>query len=156
MSLGQQFFKPLPKLKIRKDGKEAVTSWNKTTINIDFRTNNGAVICGSKNNIIVLDIDLKKPESKLADGFDEFNKYLSAFKPIETLTVKTPSGGMHYYFNYNHSDERTTYLIKNYLKNRSGYRNASIDIRTEGCYILIPGSSINGKEYEIINDTELI
>ena len=105
-----------------------------------------ALITGKRNNIIILDVDIKD------EGMEEIKKYIKQFGTLDTLTIKTPSGGLHYYFKYFGVNEASNYLIKNVIKNRSKYRNKGLDIRTTGGYIKAPPS----ENYDIINNVEVI
>ena len=51
------------------------------------------------------------------------NEYIKTVNDINTLTVKTPSGGVHYYFKYTNSNPDIQYLIDEFLTNRTKYRN---------------------------------
>ena len=75
---------------------------------------------GRINNLIVLDIDIKKEGNKELDGVAKMKDYIEQHKDINTLTIKTPSGGTHYYFKYNDSNENIKFIVKNYLYTRSG------------------------------------
>ena len=60
---------------------------------------------------------------------------------------------------FEYVDPNKQFLIDNYLKNSSKFRKSSIDIRSNGGYIVAAPSTINGKSYEFINsfeDTEII
>ena len=98
--------------------------------------------------IIVLDIDTKD------EGIEEFNKYILEFGPsvLSTYTVRSWSGGYHYYFNY----DPNNYNMVNYLTNSSGYRGKGLDIRTKGGFIIGPGSVVNGQEYKVINQGSIM
>jgi P4 family phage/plasmid primase-like protien len=90
---------------------------------------NFAVVCGrSSSNLVVLDVE----DPKLYERF---------LKDIDTLTVKTPRGGVHLYF----FTGMTVRKIPKFL----GY---PIDVQGEGSYVLIPPSKLNGKPYQIIKD----
>ena len=54
---------------------------------------NYGVVCGSAKNLIVLDVDVKD------DGLAELQDYIKNHGNINTDTVRTPSGGYHYYVN---------------------------------------------------------
>ena len=87
---------------------------------------------GSRNNLLAVDLDVKD------DGVEEFKKYLSEHGRPETLTVKTPTGGYHYYFNYSHEDPDSERMIKDYLRNTTKFRGKGIDVRSEGGYVVAP------------------
>lgn len=115
-------------------------------INTDFF--NVGLLAGV-NNLLILDIDEKK------GGLLEWSNYTSEnFEPY-TMKQKTPGGGFHYVF-LHHSDEYTeeeNEAIKR-LKNKSEYRGKGIDIRKGNGYIVFNGSSIDGKEYKLLNDLQ--
>ena len=46
------------------------------------------------------------------------------------------------YFNYKSPDEDDAFLIKQYMRNKTNFRGAGIDVRSNGGYILGAGSSI--------------
>ena len=128
-------------------------TWRKS-INLDKL--NGAIITGSANDLIVLDVDVKKKKEEKIEGVQEFLKYIEQYGDVNTFTVKSPSGGFHYYFKYKHSSERAKYLIENIVKTNTGYRNAGLDIRSNGGVIIMPGSSTNLGNYTVLNDSNII
>lgn len=145
------------KIELIKNTKKPAVKWsdkkNQKT-DIDLKSYNCGIITGKRNNLIVLDIDFKEdPES---DGVTEFNSYLSKNPDPDTYKVKTPNGGYHYYFTYNHSDPIAYERIENELINKSGYRGSGLDIRTNGGYIVSAGSSIDKRFYSIENQKPLI
>ena len=117
---------------------------------IDTTLYNVGIPTGNNNNLIVLDIDFKN------GGINEFNKYIEQYSEPQTLKISTPNGGFHYLILFNSSNDNDNFLIKNYLKNKSGYRNSGIDIRSEGGYIVAPLSIIDNKNYEVINDKTIL
>ena len=102
---------------------------------------NYGILTGKRNKLIVLDVDSKD------DGVKELQKYLREHGALNTYTVSTPSGGFHYYFNY----DPQNYLMTTYLTNRTKYRNCGLDIRTNGGYVVGAGSVVDGRAYEIHN-----
>ena len=78
---------------------------------INPRRYNTGVITGERNNLLIVDLDVKD------DGVEEFKKYIQTFGKPQTLHVRTPSGGEHYYFNYVHPDPGTNQMIKQFLTN---------------------------------------
>lgn len=103
---------------------------------------NYGIPTGQVNDIIVLDLEFYKLD---ADGIvaNPFIKLYGEQPTFNTLTVASPSGGLHYYFKY---DEDIKQISNATLE---------IDTRCEGGYIVGPGSKINGNEYKIINDTTI-
>ncbi len=102
-----------------------------------IKTNpNYALMCGQKNNLTVVDIDVKNK------GLETFNKYLfdNGLSLNDFVYQTTPSGGLHILFDYTTELKTTTNL-----------NNVSIDIRSEGSYILIEPSIIDGKKYTMYN-----
>ncbi len=57
---------------------------------------------------------------------------------VETLTVRTPSGGLHLYF-------------QGTMRPSAGRLGDGLDVRSEDSYVLLPPSIIDGVAYEIIN-----
>ena len=91
--------------------------------------------CGKLSNLLVIDVDTVKGSTAFWD------KILSENPPFSTATVKTPSGGLHYYFK--HREGMKNYVSVNGLK---------IDIRTTGGFVMGFGS----KGYKLISDVPLI
>ena len=140
----------LQKIKIKHGAKEPFESgWRfdpKTYYkNIDMTRYNAGFLCGEVNNIMVLDVDVKD------DGVGAMVQYFQEFEKFNTFTVRTPHGGYHYYFNYKSKDNND-----NYLKNGTKFRGVGLDFKTEGGYVLAPGSCVDGKYYKVINQTKII
>ena len=139
-------------------------SWKKKenwiTTNIDLNYYNYGIICGKVNNLIVVDLDLekyKKGDRFVPSGFEKMKEYIEEFGDFDTFTVKTPSGGIHYYFQYETKNKATNILI-NQIPNATEFYGSGIDVRTEkktggaGGYVVGFGSQINNNEYTIINN----
>jgi len=143
------FVENLKKIELKKNDKTPVDGW-KNKINhithVDFKKYNAGILTGKINNIIVLDIDFKD------EGTEEFEKYKKLYGNIDTFIVKSPNNGFHYYFLYESKNEGTQHLIDECLTNSTKYRNKGLDIRTNGGYIVSPGSSLNNVFYKIINN----
>lgn len=140
----------LQKIKIKHGAKEAYERGWRTDPdtyykNIDMTQYNAGFICGEVNNIMVLDVDVKD------DGVGAMVQYFQEFEKFNTFTVRTPHGGYHYYFNYKSKDNND-----NYLKNGTKFRGVGLDFKTEGGYVLAPGSCVDGKYYKVINQTKII
>lgn len=102
---------------------------------------NYGVITGKVNNIVVFDYDIHKLSSDRQQNYT-----LESLKGIhgeKTIIIKTPSGGFHV---YQGMDERT----KDW-KQKIGI-DGFLDIKTHGGYVVGPGSSIDGKKYELLHD----
>lgn len=86
------------------------------------------------HGLVVLDIDVKNGK----DGFTSLASIVKGDIP-DTLIVKTPSGGYHYYFTAS--------------EGLAGKRPAAgVDIQGLGQFVMGPGSTIDGKAYEIVLD----
>ena len=86
---------------------------------------------------VVLDVDVrdgKKGEQNLA-AWQAINGDLPA-----TYEVRTASGGRHLYFACENSS--------GFPKELAGH----VDIKGEGGYVVAPGSTINGRDYEVVQD----
>lgn len=98
--------------------------------NIGIRT-------GPGSGVWVLDVDVKDD----VDGYDSLAKYRHDI-PWNSPRVRTPSGGEHLWFEYDESAEG----LRNSVKSIPG-----LDVRTEGGYVLAPGSVLDDGEYEWAN-----
>ena len=98
--------------------------------------------CPGRAGIAVIDLDMNKKgkdgtavngRDSLADFCKEQGKTLP-----ETFTVKTPSGGLHYY-----------YKVPRAVRSKNAFLPA-VDVKTSGGYVVIPGSTnANGGKYEV-------
>lgn len=147
---GNKIIDSMFSIKLIKNSKKPTTEWKKENREKamksgkrNFNTNNYGIITGKLNNITVVDFDAYKldwltldqhPIYKVFNGVDgeDFN----------TFTVKTPSGGYHFYFKYEPEIKQTQSEIE-------------VDIRSDGGFITAPNSSINGKKYKIIKNIEI-
>ena len=88
-------------------------------------------------------------------------EYIDEFGDFDTFNVRTPSGGIHYYFLYETKNKATNILI-NQIPNATEFYGYGIDVRTEkktggvGGYVVGFGSKIDGNEYTIINNKHVI
>jgi len=92
----------------------------------DFSSENIGIVTGSKNGIVVVDVDPRN------GGLDSFSKLKSEIKIPETLMVSTPSGGFHLYYELP-EDVR--------IKTSHGKLGKGIDVQAEGAYVLGVGSN---------------
>ena len=91
-------------------------------------------------DIVVIDCDRHGKE----DGVEVFDNYVKEHNiNINTLTVKTPTGGIHYYFKTNYN-----------IKTGAGIL-PSVDVRGDKGVIVLPGSKREDGTYEVINDVEI-
>ena len=77
---------------------------------------NTGIPTGVKNNLLVVDIDVKD------DGLAEFKKYIEEHGDINTFIVETPTGGFHYYFNYSHAEPEQESCMRDYRKTTTKFR----------------------------------
>ena len=96
----------------------------------EYPQDNIAIITG-KSGLYVVDVDSVKYTVD-AQVIQEIMEY-------PTFTVKTQSGGFHYY-----------YESKEVSKDKTGVVNG-VDIKCDG-YVLAPGSDINGNKYQVIEN----
>lgn len=110
-------------LRSNKPSREQVIKWWEQWPNALI-----AGVCGEISNLLVLDIDSPEALAKIEELLPE---------SFECPVIKSPNG-KHYYFKY-----------------RPGLSNDSkniIHVRTQGAYIILPGSvRTDGKKYEFIN-----
>jgi len=129
------------KFKLRANSKNPSNEWAKATRNFRIPTENElkthfnwGIPTGRINKIIVVDLDSHKEGFNFPFDFDNIN----------TLQVKSISGGRHLYFKYD-KDIKQTQNDK-----------FQVDIRADGGYIVAPDTIINGKKYEIIKNTDIV
>ena len=93
---------------------------------------NVAVRTGAPSDIVVLDLDGD-------DGWDSKHALEDEHAAFpETLSVETPRGGHHFYFQHPRVEVRNT----------TGYPKPALDIRGDGGYVLMPPSvGANGRAY---------
>lgn len=115
--------------------------WNKLTATPDhlyvFESNNIGILTGQISNITVLDIDTKD------EGLKIWTNLSSSYPEIITPMVKTPSGGLHIYFQYNknlHSFSR--FKLRGSL--------IGWDLLNNERQVVAPPSIINKKKYKWI------
>ncbi|MBV1911308.1 MAG: bifunctional DNA primase/polymerase, partial [Kangiellaceae bacterium] len=97
------------------------------------------ILTGEQSSLLVLDVDNKNG----ADGSLSLGKLESEYGLLpDTFTVRTPTGGFHYYFNYNNCG----------LTVDAGILEG-IDYRGAGGYILAAGSLTKDGSYTVVNDS---
>ena len=89
-------------------------------------------------DMLVVDVDMKNGKQ----GLQEFLKYQP---DTNTLTVKTKSGGFHYYYD----------TLGMSFQNRVNGLGDGVDIRSYHGYVVGPGSTVDDGVYSIINDREI-
>lgn len=107
---------------------------------------NVGTLTGTKSGIAVIDID----NHNGVDGLGNLKEFLDTYDITlpKTKVVRTPSGGLHYYFKL---DEK--YNETQFIQNHSQLEG--VDFQTHGRYVVAPPSQIGGKYYEIVRDVEL-
>lgn len=88
-------------------------------------------------DLCVIDVDVKGGKPGLANFFDLDIE-------SDTLAVKTPSGGWHYYYTATNTD------------NSAGRLDAGLDTRSHHGYVLAPGSETPEGRYTLENDAPLL
>lgn len=110
------------------DAFDVYEQWPKGNSNVGIVTGDG---------IVVLDVDVKNGTDGRAS--------LRDMPPLPaTFTVRTPSGGLHYYFRTDRE-----------FGNSASKLAPGIDVRGRGGQVVAPGSVIDGKRYEIEKDVPL-
>ena len=101
-------------------------------------TANAGIATGKPSGIVVIDVDVKNGKGGLASL-----ELIKGLVPKDTYTVRTPSGGLHYY-----------YRMTTAVKSKNNFMDG-IDVKADGGYVVAPGSEIDGKPYECIVETSL-
>eukprot|EP01046_Picozoa_sp_COSAG06_P028576 COSAG06_NODE_2584_length_6617_cov_9.409021_2_plen_304_part_00 len=134
----------LLKFKLIKNSKSPACKWkNKKFWSKNHPVGNYGIPTGEANNIFVLDLDFYKIDTEDELFANPFIQMFGEGPTFETFTVASPSGGLHYYFTYDEDIKQTA------------CDRMHIDTRSNGGYIVGPGSTINNEEYKIINDTKI-
>jgi len=116
----------------------AVKGWNKLTKSANINKNNDvAYKTGKEAGFFVLDIDNPKKTDK--DGYKKWLELKRKYN-VNTKTVQTKNNGLHLYFKYDDDLKQTTKI--------NGY---SIDIRSDGGYVMSPESD----GYTTVNHAEI-
>lgn len=122
-----------------------------TCKNYWFDSNAYGVCLGDRSNIFVLDIDNKPSTPEITNGLEFWNKLSSKHSKIDTFTVSSISGGKHLYFKLNDK----TRIFKNITTLTIDGVKTSIDIKTNGGFIVGAGTFIVDKCYKIENNTSI-
>lgn len=101
------------------------------------RGGNIGVVTGAISGIVVVDLDTYKDEYRPWPGFDT---------ELKTLRARSPQGGMHFYFAAPDEPIKCAAPF-------AGFKG--VDIKGDGGYILLPGSTTTHGAYEWINDLPL-
>lgn len=97
------------------------------------------------NGLVILDCDLNK-ETGEPQGRDNLIKLLGRDPASETLTIRSPSGGLHYYFKVTDGSRYQT---------NTGKVAPSVDVRGYGGLIIAPWSITTKGQYVPVNDCEI-
>ncbi|KAI8995102.1 hypothetical protein BC832DRAFT_596113 [Gaertneriomyces semiglobifer] len=136
-----------PLVKTWKDYKHV--DFNKALNNISGVQANIGCITGPKSNILVIDIDKKKP-AKLSKspeiyrdrkGTDDWQELIATYGEPLTLKSNTPSGGTHYYFQWDERFADQVATTASCVIAIDG-KLCAIDSRGDGGFIMTPPSVI--------------
>lgn len=107
---------------------------------------NVGILTGSASGIAVIDID----NHNGVDGLGNLKEFLDTYDITlpKTQVIKTPSGGLHYYFKLDDKYNETQF-IQNHQQLKG------VDFQTHGRYVVAPPSQIDGKYYEVVRDVEM-
>lgn len=90
------------------------------------------------SGLYVVDVDCGEGKT----GQESWDALVREHGHVDTFTVRTQSGGLHFYYRMPEADA---------LTNTAGKLGKHIDTRGNG-YVVAPGSKVNGREYEVVND----
>jgi putative DNA primase/helicase len=132
------------KIPILAQWKDRATT-DETTIRLWASQNkncNWGIATGRGSGIVVIDVDITH------GGDISWKKLLADHEQLNTVSVKTGSGGMHYYFAYPDGND---------IGNSPGAVGKGIDIRGNEGQVVAPGSiHPNGNKYEWLNHPDKI
>lgn len=98
---------------------------------------NIGIACGGPAGLVVADLDCKDGK----DGDARWNDLARSFGCPETFGVQTPTGGRHLYF---WSAEAAD------IGNSASRVAPGIDIRSDGGFVVAPGSIVGERSYEVV------
>lgn len=161
LGAGARGWRVFPLTPGRKTPRRELTGWEtKATTDPDrinawwhrHPTDNVAIATGP-SELVVVDLDTTKPGDTPPDGvelvaggaqvLDELAHRHNGELPA-TWTVATPSGGRHLYYEAPAGRE---------LRNTAGRIGWHIDTRARGGFVVAAGSLIDGRRYELVDDT---
>lgn len=107
---------------------------------------NLGLLTGSASGIAVIDID----NHHGVDGLGNLKEFLDTYDIVlpKTKVVKTPSGGLHYYFKLSEA-----YNEIQFIQNHKQLEG--VDFQTHGRYVVAPPSEIDGVAYKVVRDVEM-
>ena len=107
---------------------------------------NVGVLTGSASGIAVIDID----NHNGVDGLGNLKDFLEMYDITlpKTQVIKTPSGGLHYYFKLDEKYNNTQFI-------QNHPQLEGVDFQTHGRYVVAPPSQIDGKYYHVVRDVEI-
>ena len=128
-------------------GKTQRHKWAPRTLeDLEKEEINHGMPCGKINGFWVLDIDNYKDKEtcQFTSNFGDIAEYV---KDNNIFAVNTTSGGWHLYFAYN------TWYAENIKQTQNAEFN--LDIRSDGGFVVAPGSAIDGKPYTVFNNGKI-
>jgi bifunctional DNA primase/polymerase-like protein len=133
---------------IAQHGRISIDWDDASTSDVDFLANHWPVganvgIDTGKSGVIVVDVDVKHGPGK--QEWDLLCKHYGDGDLPRTFTVRTASGGWHFYFEANGVE----------MRNSKGLLAKNIDIRAQGGYVVGWGSVVPNGVYEVIHDDEV-
>ena len=111
--------------------------WQKLTERVPLENHKGNVgfLTGKNSGITVVDIDAKD------GGMEEWERLIAEHGDPSTTYQTTPSGGRHYFFQYEPTINQAT-----------KFNGVGIDTRNDGGMVLIQPSKIDGNRYVLYGD----
>lgn len=150
------YINEIPKLEVKYNYKTPIKS--KWELGNDNKLKpcskyNAGIICNKRSGVIAVDLDFYDKKGK--EKYDPINNpnhklFIDLFgtnyiETFNTYTQKTPNGGIHLIFKH-HDKFKQTSNEKFKIDTRGGNTNG---------YVVMAGSKINGKKYQVINDTDI-
>ena len=83
-----------------KNDKTPLNKWKDKNNNFKIRDNNTYnvwVVTGNINNLVVVDVDVKKEHKQEKDGMENIEQFIKDNGIINTFTVKSPNNDYHFF-----------------------------------------------------------
>ncbi|MGY4541722.1 hypothetical protein ACVWY0_001635 [Arthrobacter sp. UYNi723] len=99
----------------------------------DYPSANVGIATGL-SGLLIPDLDVKPKDGKPQDGPGEYAELVAGLDLPDPVVVTTTSGGFHHYY-------------RGHAGSTAGIR-PGVDVRSDGGYVVAPGSVVDGKPYE--------
>lgn len=128
--------RPIQSFSMASNDAKIIESW---FLNVDENRRYVSLPTGHKNNVIVVDCDIKNGK----DGLNDFHRLCEAHGDVPSPVYQTtPSGGRHYFYRF-HADPD----IRNFTELKIDGKPTGIDIKANDVSVTIDPAKMHGYEW---------